>query len=86
MHAKELAKMGAQIKVVGSKAIVSGIDQLYGSQVIATDIRASAALVLAGLAAKGQTCILGVQHWERGYDKLEEKLAFLGAKISVVYG
>ncbi len=84
MHVKELEKMGAQIKTENSKATVSGVDQLYGTHVIASDIRASAALVLAGLAAEGKTEILGIHHWRRGYDKLEDKLQKLGAKIKVV--
>lgn len=84
MHVKELEKMGAQIKTENSKATVSGVEQLYGTHVIASDIRASAALVLAGLAAEGKTEILGIHHWRRGYDKLEKKLQKLGAKIKVV--
>ena len=63
---------------------VSGVDKLYGTHVIASDIRASAALVLAGLVAEGKTEILGIRHWRRGYDKLEDKLQKLGAKIKVV--
>ncbi|MBD3273265.1 UDP-N-acetylglucosamine 1-carboxyvinyltransferase [Candidatus Dependentiae bacterium] len=84
MHVKELEKMGAQIKTKNSKAIVSGVDLLYGTQVIASDIRASAALVIAGLAAEGKTEVLGIHHWRRGYDKMENKLKKLGAKIKVV--
>ncbi len=84
MHVKELEKMGAQIKTKNSKATVSGVDQFYGTHVIASDIRASAALVLAGLVAEGKTEILGIRHWRRGYDKLEDKLQKLGAKIKVV--
>ena len=84
MHVKELEKMGAQIKTKNSQATVSGVGQLYGTQVIASDIRASAALVLAGLVAEGKTAVLGIHHWRRGYDKLENKLQKLGAKIKVV--
>ena len=84
MHVKELEKMGAQIKTENSKATVSGVEQFYGTHVIASDIRASAALVLAGLVAEGKTEILGIRHWRRGYDKLEDKLQKLGAKIKVV--
>ncbi len=84
LHVKELQKMGAQISLEGSKAIVRGVDGLYGTEVVATDIRASCALVLAGLAAEGETTITGVHHWRRGYDFLERKLAKLGAKISLV--
>jgi UDP-N-acetylglucosamine 1-carboxyvinyltransferase len=83
MHTKELAKMGAQIKVEGPKAIINGVDALYGTEVIATDIRASCALVLAGLIAKGQTKVLGIAHWRRGYDNFEQKLSKLGAQISI---
>lgn len=83
LHTKELAKMGAQIKVEGTKAIINGVDNLYGTEVIATDIRASCALVLAGLIAKGQTKVLGIAHWRRGYDNFEQKLSKLGAQISI---
>ncbi len=83
MHVKELQKMGAQISLEGSKATIRGVDVLHGADVVATDIRASSALVLAGLAAEDTTTITGVHHWRRGYDKLEEKLAGLGAKIKV---
>ena len=84
MHVKELQKMGAQIRLFGSKAIIKGVDELYGADVIATDIRASCALVLAGLVAQGQTTIKGIHHWRRGYDKLEDKLKSLNGNISVV--
>jgi UDP-N-acetylglucosamine 1-carboxyvinyltransferase len=83
IHVNELNKMGAQITTDGSKATVRGADVLYGSSVIATDIRASCALVLAGLVADGQTHISGMHHWRRGYDGLEHKLAKLGARISI---
>ncbi len=83
MHVKELQKMGAQISLEGSKATIRGVDVLHGADVVATDIRASSALVLAGLAAEDTTTITGVHHWRRGYDKLEDKLASLGAKIKV---
>ncbi|KKP35821.1 MAG: UDP-N-acetylglucosamine enolpyruvyl transferase [candidate division TM6 bacterium GW2011_GWF2_32_72] len=81
LHVRELQKMGAQIKLEGDKAYITGVDQLYGANVIATDIRASAALVIAGLAAQGKTQMSGVHHWKRGYDGLEEKLQSLGAKV-----
>jgi UDP-N-acetylglucosamine 1-carboxyvinyltransferase len=83
MHAIELQKMGAQIKTNGTKAIINGVEELYGTEVIATDIRASCALVLAGLAAKGETKIMGMHHWQRGYDQLEEKLKKLGANVFI---
>lgn len=81
LQVRELQKMGAQIRVKGDYAYITGVDQLYGTSVIATDIRASCALVLAALAAKGRTTIAGIHHWQRGYDALEKKLSFLGAKI-----
>eukprot|EP00475_Leptophrys_vorax_P041867 TRINITY_DN78964_c0_g1_i1.p1 TRINITY_DN78964_c0_g1~~TRINITY_DN78964_c0_g1_i1.p1 ORF type:complete len:182 (-),score=0.44 TRINITY_DN78964_c0_g1_i1:2-487(-) len=83
-HVEELQKMGAKIKVSGSTAIISGRDQgsaLYGAPVAATDLRAGAALVLAGMAAEGRTHIEGVAHIDRGYERLDEKLRGLGAKI-----
>ena len=86
MHVQELRKMGAQISIYnyGSKASVRGVGTLYGAEVIASDIRASCALVLAGLAAEGKTKVFGMHHWKRGYDGLEKKLASIGAKISFV--
>ncbi len=86
MHVKELEKMGAQISVENSKATVNGVEGLYGANVIASDLRASVALVIAGLAAEGETKVFGINHWRRGYDKLEDKLKKLGAKIEVVEG
>lgn len=83
LHVRELQKMGAQIKVEHNKATIIGIEELYGADVIATDIRASVALVIGGLAAKGTTKMTGLHHWLRGYDKLEEKLTCLGAKLSI---
>lgn len=83
VHVRELQKMGAQINVEHNKAIIKGVDELYGTAVIATDIRASCALVLAGLVAKGTTTMTGIHHWRRGYEKLEAKLQSLGAKITV---
>lgn len=83
LHVRELQKMGAQIKVDHNKATVIGVEELYGAQVIATDIRASVALVAAGLAARGTTKMTGLHHWLRGYDKLEQKLTSLGAKLSI---
>ena len=81
LHVRELQKMGAQIKVQHNKATVTGVDELYAAHVIATDIRASCALVLMGLVAKGTTTMTGIHHWRRGYELLEKKLAFVGAKI-----
>ncbi len=81
MHVAELRRMGADIKVEGSTATVKGVKSLKGAPVMATDLRASASLVVAGLAAKGTTVIDRVYHLDRGYEKLEEKLKMLGAKI-----
>jgi UDP-N-acetylglucosamine 1-carboxyvinyltransferase len=79
MHVSELKRMAADIRVQGSTAIVTGVPQLSGAQVMATDLRASASLVVAGLAAEGQTMISRAYHLERGYDDLVGKLAALGA-------
>lgn len=73
--------MGAQISVEGDRATITGVDELFGTHVIASDIRASCALVLAGLAAKGKTHVTGIRHWRRGYEALEKKLQYLGAQI-----
>jgi UDP-N-acetylglucosamine 1-carboxyvinyltransferase len=86
MHVLELARMGANIRVEGQQAIVAGKRPLSGAPVIASDLRASASLVLAGLAAKGETTIDRVYHLDRGYEKIEEKLAGLGAEIRRVGG
>lgn len=83
LHVRELRKMGAVIKVEHNTAVVTGIEALYGANVIATDIRASCALVLAGLVAQGVTVMTGVQHWLRGYDALDRKLQSLGAHIKL---
>ena len=84
MHVAQLQKMGAQIITDGMKAKVLSVEKLYGTDVIATDIRASCALVLAGLIANDKTKVIGLHHWRRGYDKLEEKLMLLGANISII--
>ena len=76
--------MGAQISVSGTKATVRGVEALYGKDVIASDIRASCALALAGLVAFEQTKITGVHHWQRGFDRLEQKLTRLGASIELI--
>jgi UDP-N-acetylglucosamine 1-carboxyvinyltransferase len=83
MHVRELTKMGAQIEVEHGVATIRGVDDLYGAHVIASDIRASCALVLAGLAAKGTTTVTGISHWRRGYQNLEVKLRALGATIDL---
>ena len=81
MHAQELGRMGANIRVEGRQAIVAGVAELTGAQVIASDLRASASLVLAGLVARGETVVDRVYHIDRGYEKIEEKLARVGARI-----
>jgi UDP-N-acetylglucosamine 1-carboxyvinyltransferase len=81
MHVAELARMGAQIATDGSTAAVRGVPYYQGAPVMASDLRASAALVLAGLAARGQTAVSRVYHLDRGYERLEVKLAGLGARI-----
>ncbi|OGT36368.1 MAG: UDP-N-acetylglucosamine 1-carboxyvinyltransferase, partial [Gammaproteobacteria bacterium RIFCSPHIGHO2_12_FULL_37_14] len=81
MHVQELQRMGANIALKGNTAICTGQDQLFGAPVMATDLRASASLVLAGLAAQGETIINRIYHIDRGYECIEEKLAQLGARI-----
>lgn len=84
LHCLELNRMGASIDVNGNMAIIHGVERLSSAQVMASDLRASAALVLAGLAARGQTEILRIYHLDRGYERLEHKLRTLGAKIERV--
>jgi UDP-N-acetylglucosamine 1-carboxyvinyltransferase len=84
MHAQELARMGANIRIDGKQAIVAGPRELTGAGVIASDLRASASLVLGALVAKGETVIDRVYHIDRGYEKIEEKLALAGARIKRV--
>jgi UDP-N-acetylglucosamine 1-carboxyvinyltransferase len=81
MHVEELWRMGADIKVEGNRAVVTGPTRLAGAPVMASDLRASAGLILAGLAAEGVTEVLRVYHLDRGYERIEEKLRGLGAKI-----
>jgi UDP-N-acetylglucosamine 1-carboxyvinyltransferase len=81
MHAQELVRMGANIRLEGNQAMVAGKVELTGAGVIASDLRASASLVLAALVARGETVIDRVYHIDRGYEKIEEKLAGVGAKI-----
>lgn len=81
MHVQELQRMGADIELRGNTALVRGVKNLSGAQVMATDLRASACLVLAGLAAQGQTVVDRIYHIDRGYDCIEEKLAQCGARI-----
>ena len=81
MHVPELRRMGADVDVRGRSAIVRGVPRLTGAQVMATDLRASMSLILAGLAAEGETEVLRVYHLDRGYERLEEKLSAVGATI-----
>jgi UDP-N-acetylglucosamine 1-carboxyvinyltransferase len=81
MHVQEMQRMGAKIQLEGNTAISAGVDKLAGAQVMATDLRASASLVLAGLVADGETVVDRIYHIDRGYECIEEKLAQLGANI-----
>ena len=84
MHAPELIRMGANIEVQGGVATVHGVEQLKGAPVMATDLRASVSLILAGLAAEGETVVSRIYHLDRGYEHIEEKLGAVGAKIERV--
>jgi UDP-N-acetylglucosamine 1-carboxyvinyltransferase len=86
MHAPELARLGADITVSGGEARVRGVEQLQGAQVMATDLRASVGLVIAGLAAKGETTVGRVYHLDRGFERLEEKLTACGANVRRIPG
>ena len=81
MHVPELCRMGADVNVHGASAIVRGVPRLSGAEVMATDLRASVSLVLAALAAEGETVVNRVYHIDRGYERIEEKLSGLGAAI-----
>tara|TARA_B100000900_G_scaffold44532_1_gene33125 strand:- start:538 stop:1797 length:1260 start_codon:yes stop_codon:yes gene_type:complete len=82
MHVQELNRMGCDITVKGSNAFVKGVDSLNGAPVMATDLRASASLILAGLCANGETVVDRIYHIDRGYERIEEKLSYLGADIT----
>ena len=84
MHVQEMQRLGANIDIDGNTALVKGVAKLEGATVMATDLRASASLVLAGLVAKGQTVIERIYHLDRGYENLEEKLNALGANVKRV--
>lgn len=81
MHVQELQRMGANIEVEGNTAIIRGVDELNAAPIMATDLRASASLILAGLVAQGETEVLRIYHIDRGYELIEEKLSYLGADI-----
>jgi UDP-N-acetylglucosamine 1-carboxyvinyltransferase len=85
-HVPELIRMGAHIKVKGNHAVIRGVPFLSGAPVSGTDLRASAALVVAALAAEGQTTISGLQYLDRGYENIEAKLRGLGARVERVQG
>jgi UDP-N-acetylglucosamine 1-carboxyvinyltransferase len=82
MHVPELGRLGADIRVHGDAATVRGVEKLKGAPVMATDLRASVSLVLAGLVAEGETVVNRVYHLDRGFDRLEEKLSAVGADIA----
>ncbi|GAA3707109.1 UDP-N-acetylglucosamine 1-carboxyvinyltransferase [Sphingomonas cynarae] len=84
MHVPELARMGADVTVSGRTAVVKGVDRMVGAPVMATDLRASMSLILAGLAAEGETQVSRIYHLDRGYERLEEKLSAVGADIERV--
>jgi UDP-N-acetylglucosamine 1-carboxyvinyltransferase len=84
IHVSELRRMGADIRIQGDSAIIQGVESLSGAPVMATDLRASASLILAGLAAEGVTEVSRVYHLDRGYERLDKKLAKLGANIKRV--
>ncbi|RLD95999.1 MAG: UDP-N-acetylglucosamine 1-carboxyvinyltransferase, partial [Aquificota bacterium] len=81
LHAAELKRMGADIKVDGNQAVVKGVESLKGAPLMATDLRASASLVLAALAAQGKSKVSRIYHLDRGYERLDEKMKALGASI-----
>ncbi|HJP35945.1 MAG TPA: UDP-N-acetylglucosamine 1-carboxyvinyltransferase, partial [Gammaproteobacteria bacterium] len=81
MHAQELRRMGADLSIEGNTAITRGVEHLTGAPVMATDLRASASLVLAGLVAEGVTIVDRIYHIDRGYECIEEKLSQVGAQI-----
>jgi UDP-N-acetylglucosamine 1-carboxyvinyltransferase len=86
MHVYEMSRMGAQVQIEGNTAIVTGVPGLKAAPVMATDLRASASLVIAALVAEGDTLIDRIYHIDRGYECIEEKLQLLGAKIRRVPG
>lgn len=86
MHVPELCRMGAKINISGNNAIITGVKELQGTSVMATDLRASASLVIAGLVAKGKTTINRIYHLDRGYENLEKKLTNVGAKVVRIEG
>ena len=86
MHIPELNRMGANISAEGNTAVVKGVEKLSGATVMATDLRASASLVIAGLVAEGETIVEQIYHLDRGYEHIEKKLGGVGAKIERIHG
>jgi UDP-N-acetylglucosamine 1-carboxyvinyltransferase len=86
MHMLEMRRLGADVRIEGNTAVIHGADKLTAAPVMATDLRASASLVLAGLVAEGTTDVLRIYHIDRGYECIEEKLAQLGAQIKRMAG
>jgi UDP-N-acetylglucosamine 1-carboxyvinyltransferase len=84
MHVNELVRLGAKIQVDSKSALIEGVERLSGATVMATDLRASASLVIAGLVAEGETTVDRIYHLDRGYDRMEEKLRAVGADIERV--
>jgi len=84
MHVQELRRLGARIEIEGNTALVHGVERLTGATVMATDLRASAGLVIAALVAEGETVIDRIYHLDRGYERIEERLGALGARIARV--
>jgi len=80
-HVPELSRLGAKIEVIKNSAVIKGVEKLRGAKVMSTDLRASASLLLGGLAAEGETEVLRIYHLDRGYERIEEKLQILGADI-----
>jgi UDP-N-acetylglucosamine 1-carboxyvinyltransferase len=84
MHALEMQRLGADIQLEGNTAVVNGVERLQGARVMATDLRASAGLVIAGLVAEGETLVDRIYHLDRGYEALDTKLSALGARVARV--
>ena len=84
MHVNELVRLGAHVQIDGKVAVVEGVERLSGATVMATDLRASASLVIAGLVAEGETMVDRIYHLDRGYDQMEAKLRGIGADIERV--
>jgi UDP-N-acetylglucosamine 1-carboxyvinyltransferase len=81
MHVPELCRLGADIKIKGRVAVVTGVQRLFGAPLMATDLRASASLIIGGLSAEGETTVNRIYHLDRGYERMESKLSKLGAQI-----